>query len=180
MAMNKEGSELVIRKMQKKDCAEAGKFCRNTMKWMHEKYLKGVYPKEAAEFDANMKSGAQLAKRLNDRQMFSFVALSDGTISGIVLGMTYGKSGLAKVNWIAVDPKHQHEGIGIRLMMATEEYLRGKGCHKIFLNTLPPLIPAIRLYMKFGLLPEAYLRKHWWGTDFIVMSKWIGDYSKRS
>lgn len=177
--MSSGRSETLIRKMQVKDCAEAGRFCTKATKWMREKYLRDVYPIEAAEFDADMKSGPRLARRLKDPQSFGFVALSGKRIGGIILGMVYGKSGLAKINWIAVDPKHQHEGIGIGLMTATESHLRSKGCHKIYLNTLPPLIPAIRLYMKFGLLPEAYLRRHWWGTDFIVMSKWIGEYEKK-
>jgi len=33
--------------------------------------------------------------------------------------------------------------------------------------------------MKFGPLPETCLRKHWWGVDFLVMSKTIGEYRKR-
>ena len=178
--MDMDASEAVIRRMRKGDCAQAGIFCRNSMKWMHQKYLKGVYPAEAVEFDADMKSATHLAKRLKDPQAFSYVALCGNKIGGVLLGMIFGKSGLAKINWIAVDPEHQHEGIGIRLMAAAEEHVRRKGCHKIYLNTLPPLIPAIRLYMKFGLLPESYLRKHWWGSDFIIMSKWIGDYKKKA
>jgi len=171
--------KIVIRKMQKKDSKKAGEFCQYTMMWMYKKYLRGAYPREALEFDAGMKSSASLEKRFKNPDAYGFVALSDGKICGIVLGMVFGNSGLGKINWISVDPKHQHEGIGIRLMMATEGYLRKRGCHKIYLNTLAPLVPAIRLYMKFGLLPEAYLRKHWWGSDFIVMSKHIAEYKKK-
>ena len=138
-------SELTISRLQKKDCADAGSFCKSAMRWMHKKYLKGVYPLRAVEFDIRIKSSAQLAKMLKDSDSYGFVARSDGKVSGVLLGKIFGKSGLAKINWIAVDPKHQHEGIGIRLMTAAEDYLRGKKCHKIYLNTLPPLIPAIRL-----------------------------------
>ena len=171
--------ETVVRKLEKKDCNETARFCRTTNDWMYEKHLKGTYPREASEFDASMKTAKKLAERFKDPQNYGFVAVSGNRICGILLGMIYGKSGLAKINWIAVDPEHHHEGIGVKLMAAAEEHLRKKGCHKMFLNTLPPLIPAIRLYMKFGLLPEAYMRKHWWGTDFIVMSKWIGEYERR-
>ena len=171
--------KITVRRMQKKDCKQAGEFCQYTMKWMYKKYLKGAYPKEALSFDIKTKSSTSLAKRFKDPNAYGFIALSNGKICGILLGMVFGKSGLGKISWIAVDPKHQHEGIGIRLMIATEGYLKRRGCHKVYLNTLAPLVPAIRLYMKFGLLPEAYLRDHWWGSDFIVMSKRLTDYKNR-
>jgi hypothetical protein len=63
-------------------------------------------------------------------------------------------------------------------MTAAEKMLRSEGCHKVSLNTLPVLMPAVRLAMKFGMLPEAYLREQWWGADFVIMSKWIGKYGK--
>ncbi len=167
-----------IRRMKPSDCKAAGEFCERMMHWMGEKYLKDTYPREAMEFDIWNHSAKRLAEDVRDPDSFAFVALHKGEICGIVQGMIFGKSGLAKFTWVAVHPEHQHEGIGIRLMTASEEYLRKKGCHKIFLNTLPALMPAIKLYMKFGLLPDAYLRKHWWGVDFLLMSKWIGEYRR--
>jgi ribosomal protein S18 acetylase RimI-like enzyme len=170
----------IIRRLEKKDCRAAADFCAMTTAWMHRKYLRMSYPKEAAEFDVSIKTAAKLAERLKKPDDCDFLAVSDDGISGILLGMVFGKSGLAKVEWIAVDPDHQHEGIGIALMTAAEEEFLKRGCHKIYLNTLPALVPAIRLYMKFGLLPESYLRKHWWGADFILMSKWIGEYRRKA
>jgi len=169
----------VVKRLEKKDCRAAGEFCKETTDWMYKKYLKGSYPKEGADFTTASNTAAKLSERLKNSDFCDFVAISDDGMSGILLGTIYGKSGLAQVVWIAVDPDHQHEGIGIRLMIAAEEEFRKRGCHKIYLNTLPALVPAIRLYMKFGLLPESYLRKHWWGADFIVMSKWIREYHRR-
>lgn len=171
-------SGTTVRKLQKKDCEAAGKFCRTTIKWMYDKHLKGFYPIEAFERDWSTMKGANLAKWMKNPDSYGFTVLSNGRIWGIVLGRIYGKSGLAKISWIAVDPKHQNKGIGLKLLTATEDHLRKKGCHKMFLSTLTRLVPAIKLYMKFGLMPESYLRKHWWGMDFIVMSKWIGEYKK--
>jgi len=148
------------------------------MKWMYEKYEKGSYPKEASEFDARHYSSSNIRSWFSHPDFFGFVAEEDGQLCGIVLGNVYGKSGYGFINWMAVDPEHQHEGIGIRLMIATEEYLKKKKCHKIGLYTMPSLLPAVRLYMKFGLLPEAYLKQQWWGADFLLMSKWIGKYKK--
>ncbi|MGQ9587173.1 MAG: GNAT family N-acetyltransferase [Thermoplasmata archaeon] len=167
-----------IRRMKPSDCKAAGEFCGMMLRWVQEKYLKGAYPGEAMEFDIWNHSAKRLAEDAKCPDFFAFLALHRGEICGIVRGMIFGKSGLAKFTFVAVHPEHQHEGIGIRLMTAAEEHLRRKGCHKIFVNTLPALIPATKLYMKFGLLPDAYLRKHWWGVDFLLMSKWIGEYRK--
>jgi GNAT superfamily N-acetyltransferase len=171
--------ETIVKRLDKKDCRAAGAFCKDTTDWMYKKYLKGSYPKEGADFIGTTKTPEKLLERLKNPDFCDFIAVSDDGISGILLGTVYGKSGLAQIVWIAVDPDHQHEGIGVQLMIAAEEEFRRRGCHKIYLNTLPALVPALRLYMKFGLLPEGYLRKHWWGADFIVMSKWIGDYRRR-
>lgn len=171
-------SKVNIRRLDKKDAADAGKFCKRNIAWMWRNYLMGVYPKEANAFDVWHWSEASLKQKLEDPEFFGLVAECKGTICGIVLGKVYGKSGFARVNWIAVGPEHQHEGIGIKLMTAMEEFVKERGCHKIGLYTLPALVPAIKLYMKFGLLPEAFIRQQWWGADFILMSKWIGKYAK--
>lgn len=173
-----QSSKAVVRAMRPEDCEAAGAFSSKMTKWMREKYLKDTYPKEASEFDAKNHSAKMLAEDIKNPDFFGFLAVCGKEICGIAHGRVFGKSGLAKLSWVAVDPEHQHEGIGISLMSAAEGYARSKGCHKLFVYTFPALAPAIKLYMKFGLLPEAYLRKHWWGVDFLVMGKWIGEYKK--
>ncbi len=168
-----------IRKLTADDAADASDFFKRTMEWAWKNYLMGTYPREAVLFDIKHRSPERLAKDLREPDFYGFAAELRGDMCGLVLGRIFGKSGYAFIHWISVDPAHQHEGIGIRLMEAVEEHLRRKGCHKIGLNTLPALVPAVRLYMKFGLLPEAYLRQQWWGTDFLLMSKWIGKYKKQ-
>jgi len=167
------------RPIMKTDYQAAGDFCKKSLAWMWKKYLKEVYPKEASDFHIGNWSAERLEERFKDPNKFGLVAVSDEEICGILLGTKYGKSGFAVVSWIAVDPDHQHEGIGMRLLIAAENMLKGAGCHKISLNTLPALTPAVRLAMKFGMLPEAYLREQWWGADFVIMSKWIGKYGKK-
>jgi ribosomal protein S18 acetylase RimI-like enzyme len=178
MAAEEKGG-VQIRKINDADYQAAGEFCKRTLAWMWKKYLMGVYPKDAYEFHTSNWSPERLKERFLDPNKFGLVAVSGPKkICGILLGTRYGKSGFASVSWIAVDPDHQHEGIGIDLMTAAEKMLRSEGCHKVSLNTLPVLMPAVRLAMKFGMLPEAYLREQWWGADFVIMSKWIGKYGK--
>lgn len=167
-----------VRPLSAKDCAAAAKFCERTIRWASGKYLKGIYPKEGVEFDVHHYSEDKIRERLKQPDRFAFVAMNGTKMVGILTGRVYGKSGVAMFTWIAVDPDHQHEGVGLKLLVRAEEHLRGCGCHKMSLHTLPALVPAIKLYMKFGLLPEAYLRQAWWGADFLLMSKWIGSYTK--
>ncbi|MFQ6089727.1 MAG: GNAT family N-acetyltransferase [Candidatus Methanofastidiosia archaeon] len=70
-------------------------------------------------------------------------------------------------------PRFQRNGIGSSLLDTVVRYCRKKGCHKISLNTLPVLRPALNFYLKKGFVPEAFLRKQWWKVDFIFMSKWL-------
>lgn len=170
--------KVTIHKLTAKDAGEAGRFSKSMLNWMWTKYGKDWYPREGIDYDIWDWSPEKIKFRLEDPDFFGFIARSGQSICGIVVGSLFGRSGYAFISWLAVDPKHQHEGIGIRLMTATEEFLVKKECHKIGLYTLPSLVPAIRLHMKFGLLPEAFLRQQWWGADFIVMSKWIGTYKK--
>ncbi|HEX9907769.1 MAG TPA: GNAT family N-acetyltransferase [Thermoplasmata archaeon] len=169
----------VIRPLTAGDCSAAAKFVAKTGRWTWERYLKKTYPKEALEFDIRNHSYENLAQEIKDPEFFGFLASTGDDITGLVLGRVFGKSGFGVVNWITVDPEHQHEGIGIALMTAVEEHLRKTGGHKISLYALPALQPAIKLYMKFGLLPEAFLKQQWWGVDFLQMSKWIGKYGSK-
>ncbi len=173
-----KGRGLTIKRMGARDCRAAGEFSNRALTWMWERYLNGTYPKEARDYDIWHWSAGRMAVMLKDPHFFGFVAALESKICGLVVGTLYGKSGFAMINWIAVAPEHQHEGIGVKLMTATEEFLRENGCHKMSAYAQPELTPAVRLCMKFGLLPEASLRHQWWGADFMVMSKWLGKYKK--
>lgn len=102
------------------------------------------------------------------------VAEKNKAIVGIAFGEVVGESGLARLGWIGVHPKHQRQGIGKALLNEFVKKCKQKGCHKVTLYTLPVLIPAMNLYLKYGFVPEAYLRKEWWKVDFIKMSLWLG------
>ncbi len=173
------GSRVEIRKIERKDCRAAAGFCEMTLKWSWDKYLKDAYPKEGLEFEIESLSSRRLEERLADPDKFAFIAVDHNKVCGIVVGTVYGKSGVAQYKWLAVHPDWHHEGIGLKLLIASEEHLKKRGCHKLTLNTYPGLAPAIKLLMKFGLLPEAFLRNAWWGADFMVMSKWISSYGKK-
>jgi len=125
------------------------------------------------EFDISINSPEHLKEKIANPQELLFVSEENETIVGIAFGKIVGESGLARLGWIGVRPEHQRQGIGKALLKEFIEHCRQKGCHKVTLNTLPVLIPAINLYLKCGFVPEAYLRREWWRVDFIRMSLWL-------
>lgn len=139
------------------------------------RFERGYYPKHAHMFDMSRVSRENYLKALDpkDRENYFFVAEMNGKIVGAANGRIFGRSGFSFLHGIAVHPSKQRQGIGERLLRKVTIYSRQRGCHKISLNTLPVLIPALNLYLKLGFVPEAYLRKQWWKVDFIQMSKWL-------
>lgn len=71
-----------------------------------------------------------------------------GTLLASVYTELRGKHGY--VGMLAVDPKHQHLGLGRRLMRAAEERFRAEGCDAVEITVLslrPELLP---IYRRFG------------------------------
>jgi ribosomal protein S18 acetylase RimI-like enzyme len=164
---------LVVRKMRTDDVGRASLLSKEVMVDSWECFEKDYYPKRALEFDLSQHSPENYMKNLEDSTRFNFVAEKNGELVGIAMGVILGTPGLARLGWIGVHPNYQVKGVGKALMQRVIEHCRAKGCHKITLYTLPVLIPAINLYLKFGFVPEAYLRKEWWAVDFIKMSLWL-------
>jgi len=162
-----------IREMRIKDVEEASRVLQETMLDSWERFEKDYYPRQALEFDIEYNSPEMLKQRFADPQNFGFVAEENNIIIATTLGKIIGESGLASLGWIGVHPRYQRRGIGKALLQRVVEYCKKKGCHKIILNTMPVLIPAVNLYLKCGFVPEAYFRKEWWKVDFIKMSLWL-------
>lgn len=166
-----------IRPMKASDAEEAARVSAETMQVTWNQYEKGFYPKKALEFDISQFSSEYLVKMIEKAHNFLFVAEEKGKIVGVAVGEIlrgYEKTGgLARLAWICVHPSRQHNGIGRALLNHVLEHCREQKCHKITLNTLQVLIPALDLYFRTGFIPEAFLRKEWWKVDFIKMSLWL-------
>jgi len=162
-----------IRKMQSSDAKQASKMTKEIMLDCWDKYEKDYYPKKALNFDISWHSPKYYRDALKEKTNFTFVAEENNKIVAIVNGRLVGESGLARLGWIGVHPTRQNNGIGKALLEHVVKHCRAEGCHKITLYTLPVLIPAINLYLKYGFVPEAYLHKEWWNVNFIKMSKWL-------
>lgn len=102
----------------------------------------------------------------------TLVAEEEGQIVGFALGRTQ-KSGLSWLSFMGVSPTHRRRGIGKRLVQKYLEESRLKGAYKVSLNTAPELKPAMKLYTEMGFVPEGLLRRHRYGVDHIIYSKFL-------
>jgi len=72
----------------------------------------------------------------------------DGRVVGSVMVGYEGHRGW--VNYLAVDPEHQHQGLGRLLMQRAEELLCGLGCAKLNLQVRGSNEEAIGFYRRLG------------------------------
>lgn len=165
--------KITVRKLREKDIRETIRIMKEAWNYSYDTWEKDYYPKEAHEFDLSKNTPENYRKYIGDESAFSFIALVDGKIAGKISCEIIGKSGFSMIRNIAVHPDYHRQGVGQKLMETAIGHLEKCGCHKVSLNTMPVLIPAINLYMKNGFVPEAYLAKQWWGVDFILMAKWL-------
>lgn len=102
---------------------------------------------------------------------YVLVAELDNEIVGTVTGFEKYKS--TQVCSLAVHPKYQNCGVARQLMKHLERIAYDSGCYKLFLCTAWAMKEAIRLYESLGYVQEGYLRRHFYGEDFIIFSKFI-------
>lgn len=163
-------SSMVIRKLEKKDRVSAAKFVRKMMRWTMKSYAKEGYSRE--ELDHHTSTAVRtLDLAIKDPNHYSILAIKDGEIIGIALGQVLG--GVGRIDWMAVVPERHRQGVGKSLMNAVEKEMHRRGCHKMTLYVFNSYMPALGLYLKWGMVPEATLKEHLWGDDYVVMSKWL-------
>jgi GNAT superfamily N-acetyltransferase len=73
-------------------------------------------------------------------------------VVGSSFSHVWGKTGW--VGPISVLPTYQGRGVGKQLLKGSLDYLEGKGCSDIGLETSPEMSASIGLYLKVGLRPE--------------------------
>ena len=163
-------SSIVIKELEKKDRERAAKFVRRMMRWTMKTYGKGGYSRES--LDHHISTAIRtLDLAIKDPNHYCILAIKDGEIIGIALGQVLG--GVGRIDWMAVAPERHRQGIGKKLMAAVERLMHGRGCHKMTLYAFNSYMPALGLYLEWGMVPEATLKEHLWGDDYIVMSKWL-------
>jgi putative acetyltransferase len=88
------------------------------------------------------------------QSMTTFVA---STLGGEIVGTVSAEvmqERIGHLRGMAVDPSRQGAGMAQPLLVAAEQYLRGRGCARVTLDTTAPLTRAIRFYERQGYRPS--------------------------
>ena len=163
-------SLIEIKELENKDREKATAFAAKMIRLAARSDSKSHYSKELLD-DLIKNSRKTIFSAPRDPDRFCVLATKDEEIIGIALGRMLG--GVGRVDWITVATEHRRGGIGKRLARAMEDTMHRKGCHKITLYISESHIPAIGLFLKWGMVPEGVLKRHEWGNDYTVMSKWL-------
>ncbi|MFB0557728.1 MAG: N-acetyltransferase family protein [Candidatus Bathyarchaeia archaeon] len=137
--------------------------------------LRGVLPTQFIEAEISwlLEKGREwMEGAVKDPDRINLVAEESGSIVGIATG-SVGRGGLSTLGFVGVAPAYRRIGIGRRLVQAFLEKSRERGATKVTLNTARELKPAIKLYVDMGFVPEGLLRRHVYGVDSIVYSKFL-------
>lgn len=116
-------------------------------------------------FEATTPGREVIGDRINKKVVW--LIMNGDTIAGTV--SLFPQRDQLYVRSLAVNPNERGQGIGIILMDHVHEMALAFGCSFIKLTTTPFLLPAIKLYEKFGF--EAQGKDDLFGTPLIWMSK---------
>ena len=103
---------------------------------------------EEAAFEPLWRNTAASLARQQKTSSFFTVAQLDGQVVGYAYGSLAGRH--AHLTRIAVSPRHQGQGIGVRLLADTIRFCRERDVFGITLNTQQDNARAQRLYQWFG------------------------------
>jgi GNAT superfamily N-acetyltransferase len=72
---------------------------------------------------------------------------------------------------MVVDREYRKQGVGAAMVKHIEDFAREIKAGKVWFDTHPELLDAIRLYEKLGYQKCGYFRKHYWGIDVVLFEK---------
>jgi ribosomal protein S18 acetylase RimI-like enzyme len=110
-------------------------------------------------------------QRIKSRDGIFLVAKENNEIVGVALGQESG--GVCTIGFLGAKKEHRRKGVGASLLDRFVKEAKKRKAHKVSLHTSPNLLPAIKLYVNNGFIPEGFLRKHIRGLDVIVYSKFL-------
>lgn len=105
-----------------------------------------------------------LQTKANKPGQLMFIASDKtGVMRGFIYGHVLGNSADAKIDWLFVEPRHRHGGVGGMLMQACENYCRARSVTRLDVQPART-VQAKQFYAKQGFKP----------SDFIIWSKDLG------
>lgn len=108
------------------------------------------------------------------------VAQQKGMIVGTVTGLVQHKT--MYICSLAVLSEYQNLGIATKLLKKIEGLAKNLECNKLWLFVVPKImVKAVGIYEKLGYEQEGYLKRHFYGEDFLLLSKLLknGNYKTK-
>lgn len=137
------------------------------------KSLEGVLPDIYVHDQVERASGAAFRDNLTAKMSDLARIILAATVEKEIIGLAWGdirEDGSSWLSFLGVSPGHRREGVGKALLVRFIEESKEKGSRKISLNTDPRLVPAIKLYLDTGFLPDGVTTNQY-GFELIVYSK---------
>jgi ribosomal protein S18 acetylase RimI-like enzyme len=114
--------------------------------------------------------GIDMFKRgIESKDEILLIAEENKEVAGLARGREV--AGVCDLRFLGVKKEHRDKGIGTSLLKKLIEVAKERNAHKVWLLTSPRLLPAVKLYISNGFVPEGMLRKHSHGLDMIIYSK---------
>jgi len=164
------GKKLKIRFASVEDCENLQSCLIRTWESLRE-WLPAFFVDPELRSMHEPEESKKLQERIENKDEILLIAEESHQIVGMALGRK--TSGVCSLGFLAVIKEYRGRGVGSKLLNRFIREGRKRKAHKIWLFTSPYFMPAIRLYIKNGFLPEGFLRKHTRGLDLIIYSKFL-------
>ncbi len=79
-----------------------------------------------------------------------FAKVNGEIVGGVFIDGSDANGQGARLRWFIIDPAHQGQGLGNRLMAEAVSFCESKGYRRVYLTTFAGLNTARHLYEKFG------------------------------
>jgi ribosomal protein S18 acetylase RimI-like enzyme len=139
---------------------------KSLREWLPESFVNPELERIRASAVSDM-----LKQGIEGKDEILLVAEENNEIVGLARGRE--AAGVCGLGFLGVKKEHRCKGVGAGLLSKLAEVARERNAHKIWLLTSPRLLPAVRLYISNGFVPEGMLRKHSHGLDMIIYSKFL-------
>jgi len=165
--------QYTVEKLRLEQVTEASKLTERVMRRLRDECTSDELPDEAVRDMIRQHDKLYYSTLINNPLKFAFTVTHKGKIVGLAIGSLCGGGGVAHLQWICVDPEYRGRGVGTTLLTTVIDYVRKTGCHKLTLYTVPCLKNALSMYLSEGFRVEGHLIKHWWKSDFLLLSRII-------